>query len=81
MLEELKKAKKKIGIKECKKAIENDKALSVFVAMDAEERVIKPFVELCGQKAIEITYIDTMSNLGKACGIDVGATTVVMLKD
>ncbi|MGE5328449.1 MAG: ribosomal L7Ae/L30e/S12e/Gadd45 family protein [Deltaproteobacteria bacterium] len=80
MLEELKKANKKIGIKECKKAIENDKALTAFVAQDAEERVIKPFVELCSQKAIDITYVDTMSNLGKACGIDVGAATVVMLK-
>jgi len=81
MLGELKKAKKKIGIKECCKALENNKALHAFVAKDAEERVTKPFVEICGQKAVEITYVDTMSNLGKACGIDVGATTVVMSKD
>ncbi|MGE5472970.1 MAG: L7Ae/L30e/S12e/Gadd45 family ribosomal protein [Ignavibacteriales bacterium] len=81
MLEELKRAKKKIGIKECSKAIENEKALIAFVASDAENRVVKPFVELCNQKAVEITYVDTMSNLGKACGIDVGAATVVMLKE
>lgn len=80
MLEELKKAKKKIGIKECCKAVENDKALRAFIAQDAEERVVKPFIELCGQKAVEIIRVDTMSSLGKACGIDVGAATVVMLK-
>lgn len=81
MLEELKKAKKKIGIKECSKAVENDRASAAFVAEDAESRIIKPFIELCNQKAVEITYVDTMSNLGKACGIDVGAATVVILKD
>lgn len=80
MAEDLKKLRKKIGIKECRKAVENDNAVKVFVAKDAEERVVKDFIELCNNKAIEINYADSMTSLGKACGIDVGAATVVLLK-
>lgn len=78
-MEELKKAKKKIGMKECIKAVKNGNAKVAYIANDAEERIIKPFVELCNEKAVEIIYIDTMDNLGKTCGIQVGAATVVVI--
>ena len=81
MFEDLKKLKKKIGIKECQKAVENKKVIKAFIAGDADEKVLKSFIELCKQNSIELNYVDTMKNLGKACGIDVGASTVVIIKD
>lgn len=81
MLENMRQLKKKVGLKECQKAVENNRVVKAFVARDADEKVIKSFIELCGNNMVEIEYVDTMKNLGKACGIDVGASTVVVLKD
>lgn len=81
MIDELKSAKKKVGIKECGRAVESGKALKAYAAKDATEKLIKNFVELCDSNHVEVIYIDTMKNLGKACGIDVGASTVVILRD
>lgn len=79
-MEQLKNLKKKIGLKECKKAVQNDNALKAFIAQDADERVIEEFKHLCNQKSIEVVQVENMKDLGKACGIDVGASTVVILK-
>lgn len=81
MVDQLKKSKKKIGLKECSRAIESGKVFKAYVAKDAEEKIVKGFIELCNSKAIELVYVDTMKNLGKACGIDVGASIVVELLD
>ena len=79
-MENINNVKKKIGLKECKKAVQSDNALKAFIAQDADERVIKEFKDLCNQKSVEVVKVDTMKDLGKACGIDVGASTVVVLK-
>lgn len=77
----LRKSKKKIGLKECCRAVESGKAAKAYVASDAEEKVIRNIIELCNSKTVEVVYVDTMINLGKASGIDVGASVVVVLKD
>ena len=80
MLEELKSKVKAIGIKQSLKAVENDTAEKVYMAKDADEKVISSLKELCRKKSLEITYVDSMKLLGKACGIDVGAAAVCVLK-
>lgn len=80
MLEELKKSKKAIGIKQTLKAVENDTAKMVFIAKDADEKVIGTLKALCLEKAVELEYADTMKQLGKAVGIEVGASAVCLLK-
>ena len=79
-MENINNVKKKIGLKECKKAVQNDNVLKAFIAQDVDERVIAEFKDLCNQKSVEVIQVDTMKDLGKACGIDVGASTVVILK-
>lgn len=80
MLDNLKTANKVIGVKQTAKAVENGTAKSVFVAMDADEKVVGRIKELCSKNSIEVVYIDTMKQLGKACGIEVGAAAVGVLK-
>lgn len=79
MLEDLKGARKVVGIKQSEKAVASGEATKVYVARDAHERVTAPFVKLCEDAGIEIIYADTMSALGHACGIDVGAAVVAVL--
>lgn len=71
---------KKIGIKQSLKILKRDQAAMVFIAKDAEQYVIRSIVELAEEKQIPIIYVESMLILGKACNIDVGAATAVIVK-
>ena len=53
----------------------------VFVAKDAERRVVNPIVALADEKGVPIEWVETMKQLGKACGIEVGAATAAVLEE
>ena len=53
MLSELHTAHKVIGVKQSKKAIRDGAAAQVFVALDAEKRVVGPIYELCSEHGME----------------------------
>lgn len=80
-LNELKVAKKVVGIKQTTKALEKGFATKVIIAMDADERVIKPLVELSKKKSIALERVESMQELGKLCGIKVGAAAVAVVKN
>ena len=80
VLEVLKGAGKTIGIKQTLKAVENRTANTVFIARDADEKVTRSLKDLCRENSVEIIYADTMKQLGKACGIEVGAAAACTLK-
>ena len=73
-------AKKVIGAKQVAKAIEKGLAKSVLLAEDADEWVVSPLRELCNRKSVPVENVPTMGELGKACGIEVGAAAVAVLK-
>lgn len=80
MLANLKHAKKVVGIKQARRAVNNDEAQTVYIAEDADPRVVQDVVDLCNEKSIEIIYVSSMRELGKACGIDVNAAAAAVLK-
>ena len=80
MLDELKSAHKVVGVKQSEKAVAAGDAFRAYVAKDAHERVTAPFMKLCREKGVEIVLAESMAALGHACGIDVGAAVVVLLK-
>lgn len=71
----------RIGTKQTMKAVEHGEAAEVFVAEDADPRMVNRIVLLCGQRGVKLTYVDTMRNLGKACGIGVGAAMAVAVEE
>ena len=78
--DELKMARHKaVGTKQTIKALERGEAKTVYLAMDADERITTSVLELCKANGVEIIYVDTMAQLGKACGIEVGAASVAIL--
>ena len=79
MLSELRTAHKVIGVKQSKKAIRDGAAAEVYVALDAEKRVVGPIYELCSETNTRITEITTLAELGDAAGIAVGAAVVTVL--
>ena len=80
MLEVLKSGSKAIGIKQTLKAVESGAAKLVFIAKDADEKIIGILKELCITHGVSLEYIDTMKQLGKAVGIEVGASAVCLMK-
>lgn len=79
-LERLKAARKKtIGSKQTAKAIERGTTQAVFVARDADEAVLRDVLAAARSKKIEVVVVESMSALGKACGIDVGAAAAAIL--
>ncbi len=82
MDDQLKEARRKVvGTKQTIKALEKGEALRVYVAGDADEKVIRPVVSLCEEKEIEPYYVDSMGELGKMCGIKVKAAAAAVTED
>ena len=75
-----KKVSKVIGIKQSLKAVEKGNALKVYLAENADTRMILPLQQACKDQAVSIVDGFTMEELGSACGIDVGAAAVAILK-
>jgi large subunit ribosomal protein L7A len=80
VLEVLKSSSKAIGIKQTLKAVESKTAVKVFIAKDADEKITGNLKELCRANEIEIVYVDTMKQLGKTVGIEVGASAACILR-
>jgi large subunit ribosomal protein L7A len=70
---------KVVGVKQTVKSIKNGKAKTVYVANDADQKFIQPVIQLAQENSIEIININSMKELGKLCGIDVGAATCAVL--
>ena len=80
MLCELASAKPIVGIKQSKKAVSDGTAKCAYVARDADPQIVDPFSDLCKKTGIDVVYVDTMEELGHACGINVGAAVAVLQK-
>jgi large subunit ribosomal protein L7A len=79
-LERLKSARKKsIGSKQTAKAIEKGSVRTVFVARDADEHVTREIVKIAREQGLELVLVDSMTVLGKACGIEVDAAVAAIL--
>lgn len=68
-----------IGLKQTLKAIQGDRAAKVYLAADADGYIKKSVTDACALKNLEIIYVNTMKELGEACGIDIGASTATVI--
>ena len=80
MLLELEKGKKTVGRKQSQRAILEGKAEKVFLADDADDRIRQETQNLCMEHGVPMISVETMEQLGKACGIQVGAAVAALLR-
>lgn len=81
-MDELKSSKKRIiGLKQTIKAIKEDRVTKVYIAKDADDSIKNNILEVCSGKNLQIVYVNTMKELGEACGIEVKASTASLQKD
>ena len=62
-----------VGAKQLKKALKNGTAKKVFLACNADPAVTEPLAELSSQHSVAVAWVRSMTDLGHACGIEVGA--------
>lgn len=72
--------KKVIGKKQTQRALVKDQATHIYIAEDADKKVVNDIIEISNDKKVEVIYVDTMENLGKMFGIDVKAAVAATLK-
>jgi large subunit ribosomal protein L7A len=78
--ESLRKEKNKvIGFKQTKRALERGGVSRVYIAKDADAGLLRPIIEFCGVNSLEVREVQTMAELGKICGIGVGAAVAAVL--
>jgi len=68
-----------VGAKQLKKALLNGTAKRVFLAKNADPVITEPLQALCLEKDIRCAWVSTMTDLGHACGIDVGAAAAAVV--
>ncbi|MGG4145595.1 ribosomal L7Ae/L30e/S12e/Gadd45 family protein [Paenibacillus algorifonticola] len=71
----------KVGAKQTTKMLEQDQAIEVYIAQDADPRMIEKVLHLCERSSIPVKWVETMQDLGKTCGIDVGAAMAALVTD
>lgn len=80
MISETEKQRLRIGFKQTVKAVNENRAEKVFVAADAEDRFSMSVCGACEKNNVPVVSVPAMRELGKMCGIDVGASCAVILK-
>ena len=81
MISNTEKKNLRIGYKQVLKALTEKPVAKLFLAEDCEDRLRKPLEEKANEKNVPVFYTQTMQELGKLCGIDVGSSCAAVLAE
>jgi len=79
MLTKLEQAGKVVGVKQTRRALNDGRAKTVFLARDADPALTEPLAELAQGKDVPVIWTERMKELGRACGISVGAAVAAIV--
>ena len=68
-----------VGAKQLRKALKNGKANFVFLASNADPVITEPIAALCQLNKVDFAWVRSMTDLGHACGIEVGAAAAASI--
>lgn len=71
MLEKLKNSPKVVGTRRLLRAIQAGEIAEAYVARDADLFILRQVRDECGQAGVPLVEVDTMKQLGEACGVEV----------
>ena len=79
MLTQLENAGKVVGVKQTRRALNDGRAKTVFLAQDADPALTEPMADLAESKGVPVFWTEHMKELGKACGIAVGSAVAAIV--
>lgn len=62
-----------VGAKQLRKALISRRATAVYLAENADPNLTQPLLALSKENGIPCFWVRSMHDLGRACGIEVGA--------
>lgn len=68
------------GAKQLRKAVLSGAAKQVFLAVNADPAITEPIEALCQQHNVNYAWVRSMTDLGRACGIEVGAAAAAAVE-
>lgn len=68
-----------VGTKQLKKSLQRGHARYVFLAENADPAITEALEAMCRQESIHYAWVSSMAELGRACGIEVGAAAAAVL--
>ena len=68
-----------VGTKQLRKALLAGTVQTVYLAQNADPAITEPLEALCLQNGIQPAWVPSMKELGKVCGIQVGASAAAIL--
>lgn len=69
----------RVGTKQTIKTLEQQRAVEVYVARDADPKMKDKIIHLCERAGVPIKWFDSMTSLGATCGIDIGAAMAALV--
>ena len=74
VLTELKAGPRVVGAKQTRRAVNDGRALRVFLAKDADPNVTAPIEELCAQRQVSVEWADAMREVGDKMDVSLRET-------
>ncbi len=75
----LSQGKSAVGARQIRKALNVGCARRVYLAQNADPALTEPLEVLCQRNGVEYIWIRSMTDLGRACGIEVGAAAAAVV--
>ncbi|PMC34172.1 50S ribosomal protein L7ae-like protein [Bacillus sp. UMB0899] len=69
-----------VGTKQSVKALLNNHVKEIVIAEDADDHVLHKVIQTAVQQQVPLIKVESMKKLGKACGIEVGAAAVAIIR-
>lgn len=79
MIRELSTSNKVVGAKQVRRALKDGRAARLYMAMDADPRLLQPLVQAAVNQQVPVEQVPTMKELGAACGIAVGSAAAALV--
>ena len=78
-LADLSRQKLVVGAKQLRKALKAGTARQVYLAQNADPAITEPLAAICQEVSVDISWVRSMTDLGKACGIEVGTAAAAIV--
>ena len=80
MLEKLKNASKVVGTRRLLRAIQAGEIAVAYIARDADLYILRQVRQACNDAGVRMVEVDTMKELGQACGVEVKTASAGLKK-
>ena len=79
MPSELTNSARAVGVKQVRRALSAGRAKRLYLAQDADSQLTQPLAEQARDQGVETVWLGTMKELGRDCGIAVGAAVAATI--